>query len=422
MILASMFFWQVCADLQEHPANPRYYLMFQEERGTIYDRNGNALAVSILDNDGYIRQYTTPSLSHTVGYFHQRYGITGLERLYHEELLAGRSVFTTLDLELQKFVAEVLGDRVGAIVALNPTTGEILALVSSPGINANALEDNWPNYLADLRSPFLNRATQGLYPPGSVVKPIVYAAALQEELVTPGETWQDDGSLSLENRTISNYGQRALGSINLDEALAYSSNVVFAQLAISLQDNLIEYLRDFGLGYEVDFELRNSEGYVPNKVTSDYDAAQLGMGQGELLVTPLQMAMVASTIANRGVMLRPYLTQEIRGGLKLRQITRPQTLSGLLPVNIALDLRDAMVLAAQKGTAQTAWGEIMNYAGKTGTSQTSAGVDHAWFIGFAPSDLPQVAVAVIVEHGGAGGLVAAPLGGEVMFRALQLGK
>lgn len=421
MIVISLFFWQLCAEITEHPANPRYYAIFQEERGTIYDRNGLALASSIGSEEVYQRKYAEPSLSHTVGYFHQRYGITGLERLYHEELIGGRSVFTTLDLKLQQVAAAALGNSTGAVVAVNPVTGGILALVSSPWVDANTLEDNWPDYLADLRSPFLNRATQGLYPPGSVVKPIVYAAAMQDELVTLDDIWQDSGVLNLGNRTISNHAQRAHGSINLDQALAYSSNVIFAQLAIALNDTLLDYFRDFGLGHEMTFELRNASGHVPEKIGSDYDAAQLGIGQGELLVTPLQMAMVASTIANGGFMVRPFLTQEIRGGLKMRQITRPQILADIIPPDIAADIKNAMAYAAQQGTARTSVSDELHYAGKTGTAQTNGGFDHAWFIGFAPVETPQVAIAVVVEHGGTGGQVAAPVGAEVLFQALQLG-
>lgn len=418
MILSSLFYWQLCADLNVHPANPRYYLMFQAERGTIYDRNGEPLAKSMQEDAGYTRNYAAVSLSHVVGYFHQRYGMTGLERLYHEELLSGRSLFTTLDLSLQRLAETLLEGHKGAIVALNPNTGEILALASSPAVDGNALDENWPNYLADLRSPFLNRVTHGLYPPGSLIKPIVYAAALNEGLVTADQVWDDQGVLHLQNRTLSNYGQKRYGQINLDQALAYSSNVVFAQLAIPLGDRLVDYFQRFSLGSEVSFELRNLAGHVPSKIVSPYGAAQAAIGQGELLVTPLQMALLASTIANGGVMMQPFVVQEVRGGLKMRQITRPQVLADVISRDIAVQLRDAMVLCAQEGTGKTRFTDTLDYAAKTGTAQTNQGADHAWFIGFAPTNQPEVAVAVLVEHGGAGGTAAAPLGAEVMLWAL----
>ena len=420
LLCLSLFYWQVCADIQNHPANPRYYQMFKEDRGVIFDRHGVPLAASASDGSVYARNYSAPSLSHVVGYFHQRYGMTGLERRYHEDLSQGRSLITTLDLDVQKVAEKALAGRQGAIVAIKPTTGEILALVSSPGIDGNALDGNWSSYLDDERSPFLNRATHGLYPPGSVVKPLVYGAALGEGLVERSQTWQDQGSLVLGNRTISNYGGRAHGSITIDQALAVSSNVVFAQLAISLGDRLLEMFRRFNLGIEVGFDLQNLGGFLPSGVASDYDAAQMGIGQGELLVTPLQMATVASTIANGGAMMRPYVVQEVRGGLKMRQITRPQITSQVLPPSHASALQEAMILAAREGTARTSRPSSLDYGGKTGTAQTGPGGDHAWFIGFAPTERPRVAIAVLVEHGGSGSQMAVPIGVTVMEAALGI--
>ena len=421
LLFLSLFYWQVCADIQNHSANPRYYQMFKEDRGVIFDRRGIPLATSTSDGSVYARNYATPSLSHVVGYFHQRYGMTGLERRYHEDLSQGRSLITTLDLEVQKVAEGALAGRQGAIVVIKPTTGEVLALVSSPGVDGNVLDTNWSSYLSDERSPFLNRATHGLYPPGSVVKPIVYGAALGAGLVERSQIWHDQGSLVLENRMINNYGGKAYGSITTDQALALSSNVVFAQLAISLGDRLLHEFRRFGLGIDVGFDLPNLGGNLPSKVTSDYGAAQLGIGQGELLVTPLQMASVVSTIANGGMLMRPFVVQEVRGGLRMRQITRPQSISQALPRSHAVDLQEAMVLAAREGTAQTSLPVSLDYGGKTGTAQTGpAGIDHAWFIGFAPAERPVVAIAVLVEHGGSGSQVAVPIGVTVMEAALGI--
>ncbi len=422
IIFASLFYWQLCVDLENHPANPRYYQMFKEDRGVIFDRNGKQLAISTLDGEIYGRRYETQSLSHVVGYFHQRYGMAGLERLYHEDLSMGRSLITTLDLNLQKAAEQALHEKVGAIVAIKPSTGEILTLASSPGVDGNELDGNWPDYLSDVRSPFLNRATHGLYPPGSVIKPIVYAGALEEKLVEEEQVWGDEGFLVLQNRSISNFGGKAHGSINTDQALAVSSNVVFARLAISLGNDVLKYFERFGLGQRTPSELRNLSGFVPGRVSSDYDAAQLGIGQGELLVTPLQMALVSSTIANGGVMMQPFVVQEVRGGLKMRQITRPQLIGEVLPSSIAARVRDSMVLAAIEGTAQTSFSPSLDYAAKTGTAQSGQGGDHAWFIGFAPSERPVVAVAVLIEHGGTGSQVAAPIGAMILATALQAEK
>ena len=420
IIFVSLTYWQVFADLQSHPANPRYYQMFEEDRGVIYDRKGVPLAKSQSIGGTYARTYQEASLSHSIGYFHPRYGMTGLERLYHEDLSLGRSLITTLDLELQHVAAQALGTQMGAVVVMKPSTGEVLALVSTPSVDGNALDANWSDYLSDERSPFLNRATQGLYPPGSTVKPVVYGAALCEQLVGRTELWEDQGSLLLQNRSINNSGGKAYGSITTDRALALSSNVVFAQLAISLGDRLLEEFRAFGLGREVPFELQNLRGHCPVNVVSDYDAAQMGMGQGELLVTPLQMAVLVSTIANDGVMMQPFVAKELRGGLRMRQITRPLGITQVWPASIAKDLKEAMTLAAREGTAQSNLGASLDYGGKTGTSQMAQGRDHAWFIGFAPTTKPEVVVAVLVEHGGSGSQVAVPIGTKVLITALGL--
>lgn len=420
LLLSAAFYWQLCADLAGHPANPRYYLTFQRARGSIFDRQGRALAFSTESGDGYVRNYAAPCLSPVVGYFHERYGITGLENLYQEELAAGRSLFTTLDLDLQQAAAELLGDRAGAVVLLEPSTGQVLAMVSHPCIDGGALDERWPDYVNDVRSPFLNRATQGLYPPGSAVKPLVLGAALSVGAVDPNQTWFDEGSLQLPGGTVRNYASRAYGRINLQEALAHSSNVVFAELAVQLGEELLEYYRLFGLGQAVPFELANKSGSVPEEVASAYHAAQLGIGQGELLVTPLQIALAAAAIANGGVMMRPYLVQEVRGGLRMREITRPWAMAQVLPPDAAQLVKEAMALAAQIGTAQTERSSEFSYAGKTGTAQLGAAPDHSWFMGFAPVDAPQVAAAVVVEHGGTGAEAAVPVGVELMYRALRM--
>lgn len=419
LILMSLAFWQVFAKLENHPNNPRYYTVFNQARGSIYDSKGELLAVSKQREEDYIRLYTTPSLSHVVGYFHQRYGFTGLEKLCHEDLVKGRTLHTTLNLELQRFAEESLGDLIGAVVALEPRTGRILALVSSPAVDGNFLDQHWSDYLDDGRSPFLNRATQGLYPPGSLIKPLVYAGALEHNLVKPEQMWTDQGSIKIDNRLLHNSNAKALGRISTDEALAYSSNVVFAQLAIDLDEKLLEILKLFGLGAIPKFDLPAKEGTLPSKLATPYARAQLGIGQSDLLVSPLQMAMVVSTIANRGVMMRPYLVQELKGGLQMRQITRPQVLGELVSEQTALIIKDAMVLAVQEGTAKGVRDLNLDLAAKTGTAQVSHGKDHSWFMGFAPSYWPEVAVVVVIEHGGSGAALATPIGAKIITKALD---
>ncbi|MFY9494288.1 MAG: penicillin-binding transpeptidase domain-containing protein [Limnochordia bacterium] len=420
IILGGLLYWHLAADLGTHSANPRYYRVFSEPRGTIVDRRGEPLAVTLGEEENFRRSYAAASLTHVVGYFHPRYGMTALERIYHEELLVGRTVQTTIDLELQLKVESLMEGRIGAAVALSPATGEVLALVSSPWIDGNVLAERWSEYSEDGRSPFLNRVTQGQYPPGSVIKPIVYGTALERELTSPDQIWNDQGVFRVDGRTVQNFGGRSLGAITTEEALALSSNTVFAELAVELGDDLLSVLRRFALGSEPLWELGGQSGFVPQRAYSDHNKALLGIGQGELLVTPLQMGMVAAALANRGVLMQPYLVQELRGGFRLRQITRPVELGQVLSESVAAQVRDAMVLTARSGTAQGVCSDEVQLAAKTGTAQAGAKGDHAWFIGFAPSPMPQIAVAVLVEHGGTGSAAAAPIGAAIIEEALKI--
>lgn len=421
IMLCGLFYWHLFADLGEHPANPRYYLVFSQPRGSFLDRNGFVLAASEVMEDGTrARKYTIPSLSHVIGYFHSRYGITGLEKTYHSGLMGGQTVWTTIDLGIQRLVEEAFAGYTGAVIVIKPSTGEVLALLSSPYLDGNQLDKKWTTYREDVRSPFLNRVTQGLYPPGSAVKPIVYGTALIEDVARAEQLWVDKGVVQLVDREIANYGALPLGTLTTEEALAQSSNVVFAQLAAALGTRLLSAYDRCGLGRALPFDLPNRGGYLPDQAYSDYGYAQLGIGQGELLVTPLQMGVLVAAIANRGTMMAPYLIRELRGGFRLRQITRPRSLGQVLPERTAILVRDAMVLAVQNGTAQTANITGVSVAAKTGTAQNPHGQDHAWFIGFAPSIDPQLAIAVVVEQGGVGGTTAAPIGGTILKGALDI--
>jgi len=420
LMVAALVFWQVAVDLGKHPLNPRRYGAFRQPRGAILDRSGLPLARTLMAGEKYVREYADPSVTHVTGYFHQRYGITGLEKAFDARLQAGQDVYTTIDLRLQQKVAELMGDRVGAAVVMEPETGAVLALVSCPQIDGNSLDDFWSDYLADQRSPFVNRAVQGLYPPGSALKPLVLAAALAGGITTADAHWTDRGVLKLGEEAISNHQGQAWGVITTSEALAHSSNVVFAQLAVELGPALLDALRRFGLGEAVLFPLSQSSGRLPSAAQSAYGWAQIGIGQGGLLATPLQMAAAISAIANGGKLMRPYLVQEIKGGWRLRQAQRPEFVRQAVPQWAAADVRDAMVLAVEKGTARAAAVRGTVVAGKTGTAQTGSGGDHSWFVGFAPAEKPELAVVVVLEHGGLASQTAAPLGGQILREALQL--
>ena len=245
--------------------------MFKTQRGSIYDRHGVILASS--DPDTYARVYHGhPSLTHTLGYFHPRYGITGLELAYNQQLANNQDLYLTIDAALQETVHQCFTANRGAVVVMQPQTGEILALYASPYINPNLLDQNWEQYQNDRYSPFFNRAVNGVYPPGSSIKPLWLAAAYQTGVTTPDAEWQDQGSIHFGTQKsriliIALWSSFNCGSLNC------FVNVVFAQLAVLLKDEGLEFLQAFGLGA--------SPGNLPQPQLSDFGWAQLGIGQGK---------------------------------------------------------------------------------------------------------------------------------------------
>lgn len=418
LLIGGLVYWQAIADLEGHPLNPTGYAVFRQPRGAIVDRDGKPLAESVSTDVGYRRVYASPSVSHITGYFHQRYGMTGLEKAYNSSLSQGQTVRTTIALPLQKHMEELMAGKVGAAVAMDPKTGAVLALVSYPYVDGNRLDESWSDYLQDERSPFVNRAVQGQYPPGSAIKPLVLGAAFAERAAYPEQPWVDRGAVELEGRAIKNFQGQALGRITTLEALAHSSNVVFALLAAELGPKLLTALSQFGLGEIPPLPLPMSRGRLPSPEQSDYGWGQIGIGHGDLLVTPLQMASAVSAIANGGKLMRPLLVQEVRGGWRLPRVQLPAAYTQVIPEWAAAAVRDGMVLAVERGTAREAALPGIPTAGKTGTAQTWAGQDHSWFVGFAPAYDPEVAVVVVLEHGGIASQTAAPLGGAVLQAAL----
>ncbi|MGI6037658.1 MAG: peptidoglycan D,D-transpeptidase FtsI family protein [Limnochordia bacterium] len=434
-------YWQLVRgpELALHPRNPRLLARQQTvPRGGIYDRHGESLAESIQVGEVYRRQYHGgPSLGPTIGYSHPRLGLSGLEQVYNEELAgltpedsvvqwwqktrgkgpAGNSIFTTLDLGLQKLAAQAFGERRGAVVALVPSTGEILALVSSPGYDPNGLEELWPQLREDPHSPLLNRAIQGRYPPGSAFKVFTLAAALASETVDWHGIYPDEGSLEIGNYTLTNPGELAYGPLTLVDALARSSNVVFGRIGLEMGQQLwSKQVESWGFKGDLEFDLPLAAGHVPDpEEIGRADLAQLAIGQGALTVTPLHMAVLAATIANDGVMMRPYLVETIVDplGRNKYQVQR-KAIGRPITALQAQRVGEAMAAVVERGTGQRARVAGVGVAGKTGTAQNPHGPDHSWFIAYAPRKAPQIAIAVIVEGGGAGGGLAATITREIL--------
>lgn len=361
-----------------------------------------------------------------------------------------RSIYTTMDRRLQQVAEATLGDERGAIVALDPNTGQILAMASRPTFDPNMFitgidSGQWQVLASDASRPLVNRATQGTYPPGSVFKIVTMAAALEEGGFTPGSTfncpgvWDGLGKDWLKTCWL----ERGHGDVNLIQALTVSCDVTFYELGkrlYELDPNLLpEYARLFGLGAPIGLGVtREAGGLVPDP---DWKVAELGeawfpgdsvnlaIGQGYLLVTPLQVATMVAAVGNGGILYRPQLVLKVSASLEEpEQVFEPQEL-GRLPVRpeTLSAIQEGLLGAATgpRGTATHAFeGMEVAVAGKTGTAENPDDDPHAWFAGYAPADDPQIAVVVVIENGGEGSQVAAPLFRQVVeaFFALQQGE
>jgi len=423
----------------------------------------------VVETDGrlrYLRRYADgPLYAHVTGYYSIVYGRAQLEAAANDflvgsapetfarnlaDLLAGRQrrgddVITTLDPAVQAAAREALGDRVGAVAALNPTTGDVLALWSNPTYDPNELSSHdpeairrtWERLDGDPEQPLLNRATQAWYPPGSTFKVVTAAAALESGM-TPAEEFADPvrQPLPQTNAGIGNFGGGTCNGgdpIRLDRALHVSCNTTFAQLGLRLgAEALVAQAERFGLNTSVDFDLPLLDSRIPADLNPP-QTAQSAIGQFEVRVTPLQMALIAGAIANEGTLMRPRVIRRVEdfaGRIMADYEPQPLVLPGradaqvMTPEN-ARTLRDMMVGVVASGTGRRARIPGVEVGGKTGTAQHGEGPPFAWFIGFAPAVSPQVAVAVVVEGGGGlgdeatGGALAAPVARAVMQAALQ---
>ncbi|WP_163193714.1 peptidoglycan D,D-transpeptidase FtsI family protein [Clostridium thermarum] len=416
-------------------------------RGTIYDRDGNALTKSEKESTlTQKREYTGGALfAHALGYVDQRYGITGLEATYDQELMAdnslsyfelirnkgevkekiGHSIKTTLDSDVQRAAYDLLGDRKGSVVVLDPKTGEILAMVSKPSFDPNNLEEIWKDINANEDRPLLNRSVSGLYPPGSIFKVITAAAALENIEGVEDRIFEDKGKIVFNSRySLSNYGGSVMGNINLRTAFMKSSNVVFGTLAMELgNDKLKEVAEKFYFNRDIkgDGIVVDNSRFPEIPKTEPGNMAQSGIGQSSILATPMEMALTAATIANGGVMMKPKLVSEVLTfeNESIRVIP-DEKLAQVTSKEVADTIGSYMKDVVTSGTGKAAAVSGVQVAGKTGTADHSEeGEPHSWFIGFAPYENPKVAIAVIVEKGGTGGGAASKIASGVIQKALE---
>ncbi len=364
----------------------------------------------------------------------------------------GSNVVLTLNASAQRLALQQLGGRCGAVVAMNPRTGAILVMASSPTYNPNLLEQPG-GYAKILKttapcpypSPFLNRATAGLWPPGSTFKMITAAAALDSGAFTPSSQFYDPGYCIEYGKKVYNAsapdqgGAETFGNVTLAQGFQHSINSVYCNIGKKLgAKTILEYARRFGfysvLPLETPADERAASGlyegtkhgnklWNPKDPNTQVDVGRLAFGQERMLATPLQMLLVAATVANGGVVPRPYLVQRVvaHDGSIVAQ-TQPQTLGRAIKPETASELNQMMQSVVQGGTGTAAQIPGVAVAGKTGTAETSINhVYDAWFVCFAPANDPRVAVAVIVENqaNGFGGAVAAPIAKVVLEKLLH---
>lgn len=413
------------------------------QRGTIYDANGSVLAATEFDGKENRRVYPSGAgAAHLLGYLSERYGRAGLESAYDPYLLGmegsdklrnffnriggqeqkGGDLMLTVDASLQELAGQLLGGRRGAVVLLNPRTGALLTVASSPSYDPNYLDENWPRLVQAEDSPLLNRALQGAYPPGSTFKIITAAGILAAKPETAKQNFNCQGYITVEGYKLTDLSVH--GQVYLSRALSVSCNTTFAQLGLNLgADGFYRTFKAFGLDQDPKLGLAVRPGTLaaPEDMIQT-ELASSAIGQGEVLISPLHMALAAAAVANQGVIMRPYLVESVKDstGAAVQSAAPRQWLTATTP-DVAAEIKSGMVEAVRSGTATAAAVSGTQVAGKTGSAQNPHGQTHAWFVGFAPAEQPRLAIAVVLENGGAGASVAAPLAGKLLAAALAQG-
>ena len=423
------------------------------ERGTISTVDGVVLAQSVRQDDGsYEREYPAGTLAaHIVGYSSQKFGTAGIEAAYNDALRGeqnfasftdvvnslagiqtkGNDVTLTIDSTIQKAAQDALEGQVGAVVAMNPETGAVYALASSPTFDAADYEtlltkaaDN-----ASDSSELFNRATQALYAPGSTFKMVTLAAALQDGIAQANSIYDSPGEMDIGNAPVTNVKKRSYGKITLEQAMWYSSNTVFGQVGVQLgADLLVNMACSFGFNENIDFDVPLAMSLMPNpEEMTEWETAWAACGEpvGEHespagpQATVMQMCMVGSAIANEGALMKPYLVDGIYNANGERGFTPiPMKLKQAIDKKTAEAEIEVMKGVVTDGTGSKAAIDGVSVAGKTGTHERGDGDDDSWFVGMAPADDPKVVVAVAIERGESG--AGASAAHDVMKTALEV--
>lgn len=409
-------------------------------RGKILSSDGKVLAQTNVSEDGTeTREYPYNNMyAHVVGYATK--GKAGLESLMNFNLLrsnapllervikefkgvknTGDNIVTTLDSKLQETAYNALGNNDGAIVVMEADTGKILAMVSKPDYNPNNIDQLWDSLVADENtedSSLLNRATQGKYPPGSTFKILTLLEYIRENPDYKDYTYDCVGKIVLDDSTINCYHNTAHGEVDLYKSFAKSCNSSFANIGLSLNINSFsklcdKFLFNEALPYSMVY---NQSSFNLTKDAKTYDVMQTMIGQGETLVSPLHMAMITQTIANDGVMMKPYLVDHTENydGKTVKKYNSTDY-GTIISQEEASIMQEFMQDVVENGTATKLSGQSYTVAGKTGSAEFGnvKGQSHAWFVGFSPVEDSKIVVSIIVEEAGAGSEYAVPIAKKI---------
>lgn len=422
------------------------------KRGSIITADGLTLAESIQQADGtYARSYPNGNLAaHVVGYYSQQYGTMGIENTQNDTLTGskdysswqnalnslagisepGNSVQLTIDSRIQRAAEQALAGRVGAIVALDPRSGAVLAWASAPTFDNTNIQAaiEAANASGGADTSMYDRATLALYTPGSTFKVLTLASALENRLATLDTTYDSPGRMEIGGADVVSIGERGHGKISLAKAFALSSNTVFGQVADGLgAEKLVATARAFGYGQQLGLDFTTAASVMPNpEEMTEWELAWAGggqpVGQGHTpgpQATVMQNALMAATIANNGIAMNPYVVSQILApdGTVLKT-TRGHSLGQAVGSGTAEQVKQAMLDVVQNGTGSAAAIAGVKVAGKTGTAETNNANANSTFVGFAPYDTPTVAIAVVIEQNAKGEESAAAVGGQVLRTAL----
>jgi peptidoglycan glycosyltransferase len=429
-----------------NPYNKRQEVLAKKvQKGEILSADGSVLAKTVTDEQGNdTRVYPYHDVfCHIVGRTtNSMTGIEGMQcyplltshanplekltNIFRGEKNTGDTVVTTLDAKLQQAAYDALGSQKGAIVALEPSTGKILAMVSKPAYDPNYVARDWDELLADSNeeSALVNRATQGLYPPGSTFKLLTAMEYMIENPDTYSDfEYQCHGSDSFSGNVINCYGKEQHGTLNLKSALAKSCNSAFAQIGTTLDISSFRKLTEkflFNKNLPVEFEYNKSRF----SLTEDSDMGELTqtvMGQGKTMITPLENALITATIANNGTMMTPYVIDHVENDAgQIVTEYSPKSRGKIVDEWVAEKMTKFMQAVVTDGTGASLGSLSYSTAGKTGSAEFDAeGNSHAWFVGFAPADNPQIVVSIVVEGAGTGSQYAVPIAKKMFEEYLR---